>query len=110
MNTKLNDKNIAAIAAVIILVIAFYLFGMIGVRTLISIFLIFILPVYMLLSRFNLDVTERLLFSLGIGLGVFSLVIWYIDRIIPSLVWSTIIAIIISIIIGFYLKLTKKPV
>ncbi len=84
------------------------LFGTTGLLTLIAMFALFLLPAYLILSLFDFKAEEKLFFSFAIGLGMFPLVVWYLNRIIPSLKLSLLASFILVVLVGIYLRKRKK--
>lgn len=92
---------------IVISSIAYARFGITGIRTILGIILIFILPVYLILDYFALPNDEKLFFSLFTGLGIIPLIIWLMNIAIYSLRASIIIIFLILLTIGILLKLKK---
>ena len=78
---------LAAIAA-----LAASLFGMTGLRTILAIALLFVIPTFLLLRKTELDAEEKIFFSLFTGLGFFPLTVWLINQLLPSFRGSIIAA------------------
>tara|TARA_B100000315_G_C14403554_1_gene507612 strand:- start:515 stop:868 length:354 start_codon:yes stop_codon:yes gene_type:complete len=107
---KLDNKILAGVCILIVLGLVLKLFGFIGVRSIVGMFVLFIVPVFMILNNFDLEMDEKIFFSLFFGLSLFSLFIWLVDRIIPSLRFSIVVAFILCVGGGIYLgkRLHKK--
>src|SRR3989338_8074078 len=93
--------------------VAAALFGFAGFRTIIAVALIFVMPPLFVLKNSNLDIEEKIFFSLFIGLGLFALLAWSINWILPSFKLSVIAAFALVAAAAFFLplilsKLQKK--
>ncbi len=108
-NTKISYIT-GWVCLAIVLAYATYLFGITGLRTIAGMIIIFVLPVFMILNGLKnfglgvLDTGEKLFFSLFIGLSLFTLFVWYIDRVIPSLRASLIAGVVVLALAGFLIK------
>ena len=105
MKIKITDDIIKILGVIIVIVYGFYFFNLIGVRTLIGMFLLYILPAYVILSNLKLDGEELIFFSFFLSLGLFPLVVFCVNRVIPSLRVSITVTFGVLILIGV---LTKK--
>lgn len=83
-------------------VTAFALFGFTGFRTIIAIIILFIIPPLLLLKNSNLDVEEKIFFSLFIGLGLFPLLVFSINQLLPSFRVSAVAALILVAVAAFF--------
>jgi len=104
---KLSTKNIAIFCVSLILLASFYFLGFTGLRSIISFGLFFFLPAFILLSYTPLSNYENLFLSFTLGLGLFPMAVFYLNRIIPSLRITLAIVLIITLVLGF-LKLRKN--
>src|SRR3989344_9298710 len=64
--------------------VAFLLFGFAGFRSVIAIAVLFIVPSWLLLRKTGLDLEEKMFFSLFIGLGLFPLLVFAVNQLVPS--------------------------
>ncbi|MCP3682779.1 MAG: hypothetical protein GY861_08830 [bacterium] len=101
---KLNNTSISIIVGLLILLITAIAIDFTTSRTVLAFYLVFILPVYSILSNFDLGRDEKFFFSLFIGLGLFPLAVYYLNMIIPSFKISIIASFVILVAIGFVLK------
>lgn len=72
------------------------LFGLIGALTIAGFIMLFILPFYLILSIFDFEVTEKIIFSIFLGIGIVSTLVYYLGlvisfRIAILIVWLTIL-------------------
>ena len=82
---KLNHSSLAWLGAAVVMIVAgAVLFGAAGARTIAGMVVFFVLPVFLLLQKTALDVEEKVFFSLFTGLGLFSLLVWVLNRALPS--------------------------
>jgi hypothetical protein len=108
MNLELNNKNAVIGAGIAILLLAVILFGAAGLKTLLAMFLFFLLPTYLIIDLFDFKTEEKIFFSFCIGLGLFPLIVWYVNRVVPSLRISLILAFTLIIGIALLFRLKKK--
>jgi len=90
---------------IVVLIVLFILllFGFTGLKTVLIIPL-FVIPFYLISKKFELKEDERLIFSLFIGLGLYSAFVYLIARVIGSIRISLIIVFILLLVIGFLVK------
>lgn len=79
-----RDYLSLAIAFFVVFAFGFLVFGFVGFRSLAVFFAFFVLPAFLVLNTFNLSGEEKFFFSLFISLGVFPIVVWLFNRVIPS--------------------------
>jgi len=108
LKLKISNRNIAIAGFVAALLLAANLFGITGVRTLAGITLFFFLPFYLILRKVHVEADERVFFAFFIGLGLFSAIVFYVGRIIPSYRFAVAIAVIALLLVPFILKKLKK--
>ena len=100
----LSAAYAAWIALLVLLALfAAMFFGFTGFRTILSIALLFVMPIFLLLRSSSLDADEKVFFSLFIGLGFFPLVAWAVNRILPSFRLSVLAALALFALAGFFL-------
>lgn len=88
-------------------VAAFALFGFTGFRTVIAIVVLFIIPPLLLLRKSGLDLEEKIFFSLFMGLGIFPLVVFALNQLLPSFRLSVVAALALAALLPLS-KLRKK--
>ena len=101
------------IGLVIIVLYSSMLFGLTGARTIISMVVLFMVPAYVFLSKTELELEEKIFFSLFIGLGLFPLAAWTINQVLNSFRLSAIVAFVLVVVLGLFLpriarRLRKK--
>lgn len=99
---RVNQQGVAwlfALAA--IAVAAFALLGIAGFRTILAIAVLFVIPPLLILKNANLDIEEKIFFSLFIGIGMFPLLAWAVNQVLPSLRLSVIAAFAL-VVAGFF--------
>ncbi len=90
------------IGLAVIAVAAFAMFGFTGFRTIIAIVILFIIPPMLLLKNSGLDADEKVFFSLFIGLGLFPLLVFSANQVLPSFRLSVIAAFILVAVVAFF--------
>ena len=106
----IKEGHIYIFLLVVIVFFAAYLFKLTGVKSLVVFILVFSLPVYLIISKLNLDMTEKAIFSLFLGIGLFPLAVFYVNRILPSFRIATIVVFIVAILVGIIIIFLKKRV
>lgn len=81
---------------------AFALFGFAGFRTIIAIVVLFVIPPLLLLRKSGLDLEEKIFFSLFIGLGLFPLIVFTLNQVLPSFRASAVAALILVAVAAFF--------
>ena len=94
-------------------IIALYssvLFGLAGARTILSIALLFIAPVFFFLAKTSMELEEKIFFSLFIGLGLFPLAAWTTNQVLPSFRLSAIVALVLAVVLGLFVpRIAARP-
>ncbi|MBI3034073.1 hypothetical protein HYY72_02845 [Candidatus Woesearchaeota archaeon] len=98
----------ACISVFAALMLAFLLFSTTGVLALAAIALLFFVPAFAIVSNFELGLDEKLVFSFFIGIGVFPLLAWYVNKIVPSLRVSAVAVAALAVAAGFLLWLGRR--
>lgn len=106
MIKNLNLKMSIA-CLIIITLFVFYLFGWTGARTVLGMFAVFFLPFYLILDNFNIEQDEKVFFSFFIGLALYSVFVFYVNRIIPSMRVSMVVTFVVLIIVGVVIRYSK---
>lgn len=102
---KINNTHIAIIA---IIIFFFTLFGLTGLKLTIGILLLYILPFYLILDKFNLEKTEKFCFSFFIGIGIFPAITYYLAVLFNSMRIAVIVTFIVLLSLGLILKFIKE--
>ncbi len=102
MKLKISTRNVAIFCLLLILIQVFYLLGFVGLRSIVSFGLFFFLPCYILLSFTGLPNYDKFFLSFSISLGIFSMVVFYLNRIIPSFRLTLIITLVVIFLLGFF--------
>lgn len=107
MERKTEEYMIMAVIGAAVM-LAFLLFGVAGAKTVVA-FLVFAFPFYLILNNFSLEQDEKIFFALFLGLALFAMATWYLNRLIPSLKFSVITAVIVLCLLGLFWKKMKLP-
>ena len=110
MKLKLSNRNLAIAGFVLVLFTGYFYFQGTGIRTLFAIALFFFLPFFLILRKFKFEADEQVFFAFFIGIGIFSTIVFYFGRLIPSYRFATGIAFIALLLVPFAVKkyLKKK--
>ncbi len=84
------------------------LFGFAGFRTIIGIAALLVMPALLLLKNFGLDTEEKIFFSLFIGIGLFPLLVFAINRVLPSFRASMAAALAVAALAGIVAPMLQK--
>ena len=103
-----ENMKIAIVCVIIALTLILYIFGFIGIKSIIGALLLFFLPAYLILSSFKLDEDETIILSFFTGLGIYALIVYYINRAIPSLRMSMVVVWVALMAIGILLRTRKS--
>lgn len=103
------DKKLFFPAIILILIAIFFfaVFGLTGLRTVLGVFIIFMLPIYLILNNFDLNAEEKLVFSFFIGIGIFPSIVYLLGLVISFRI-AIIITFIFLILIAYALKKYKR--
>ena len=108
LKLRIFNKHIVIAGLIAVFVTAANLFGVTGIRTLAAILIFFFLPFYLILRRLDLQSDEKIFFAFFIGIGIFSTIVFYFGRLIPSYKFATGAAFIVLLLIPILLKKLKK--
>ena len=108
MKLTISNKNIAIASLIAVFGIVANLFGITGIRTLAAVLIFFFLPFYLILRRFQLDGDEKIFFAFFMGIGLFSTIVFYVGRVIPSFRLATAIAFIGLLLAPFLVPILLK--
>ena len=86
----------------------YWLFGLTGINLLIGISICYGIVGLAIFRYLPLDTDEKLFISVFISLGLFPLLVWYIDRLIQSFFISTVTALVIIFLTGLIIKPRKR--
>lgn len=86
----------------VVSVAAFAMFGFTGFRTIIAIVILFIIPPLLLLRKSGLDLDEKVFFSLFLGIGLFPLLVFSANQVLPSFRLSVLTAFILVFVVAFF--------
>jgi len=90
------------VSLLVVALFAAALFGLAGFRTILTIGIVFVVAPLMLLMHTNLDVEEKIFFSLFLGLGLFPLLVWLVDQALPSFRVSIAVALALAVAAGLF--------
>ena len=107
---KMKNEMIGAGISALIIITFFYIYlGFSAVKATIFLSLIYIIPVYIIINRYEIEYLEKIIYSLTISLGIIPTIVFFIGEYLKlNLVLSTITGIIILIAIGITLHYTQK--
>lgn len=92
------------IALILSILVAILLFGIPGGRTLLTLFILYTLPVYLILSSSNLNEHEKIIYALFISLGVIPSLAYWLSLTYTSLSVATVIVFFLLLGIGLFMN------
>jgi hypothetical protein len=95
LNIKFGTKELMFLILLVSAIFFFINYELVGLRLFVGAFLLYFLPFYIFLDSFDLALEEKLIFSFFIGLGIVSLLVLYLTKIIGSIRISIIVSFII---------------
>lgn|SRR3989338_1206844 len=102
-------KNKSLIVIILVSVASFYLlFGIVGVRTIVGLAMFFIVPFYLMLDYYELDLSEKLIFSAVLGIGLCSVFVYYLGLLFKSLNLGIVASFILLYGIGAFFQYKKR--
>ena len=107
---KIEDKGILIGVGILIILFSLLLFGITGLRVVAGVFLLFLLPFYLILDNFELSLIEKILFAFFIGLGIFPSIAYGVALLVNSIRLAVVITFVLLIGIGFVIMYYKKKI
>jgi hypothetical protein len=90
------------------IIAGYILFGMTGAGVIFAAGLFFALSPYFVVSKLGIDEDEKWFFSLFIGLGMFSTLVWAVGRVMP-LKFALASTVLVLAVVFFFFRRQKKP-
>lgn len=102
------STRITALACFALVILAGYmLFGMTGAGVIFAAALFFVVSPYFVISKLSIEEDEKWFFSLFIGLGLFSTLVWAVGRLL-SLKVALVVTVLVLATIFFFVKRQSK--
>ena len=101
-NQNYRDYAFWLVGLLVIALAAFALFGLAGFRTILAIAVLFVISPLLFLKNASLEIEEKIFFSLFIGIGLFPLLAWLVNQVLPSFRVSVIAALAIAVSAGLF--------
>jgi len=105
---KLGNKELAIGILALVVLFSFFLFGFTGVKAIGGAILFFFLPFYLILDNFDIELWEKIIFSFFIGIGIFSIFVYYLGFVFGSVRVAVVVSFSLLVCIGFVFKKVKK--
>lgn len=104
------DKNNLILYSAGILILLFYLifFQLTGLRFILGVFVLYLIPMYLILDNFDLKKPEKAVFSFFIGIGIYPSLVYWIGYFVGSVRVAIVLAFALLVGTGAFLKLLKK--
>ena len=106
MDLPLENKKFAGLVLVALALFFFTVLGFVGLKTILAVLLLFVLPFYLLLRKWFSE-EESVFYAFFVGMGIFSTLVYNIGFI-TGIKWAIAITFIVLIALVFVLK-KKKP-
>ena len=103
-----KDYGAWALSFAVVAIFAFIIFGFAGFRTIVAMALLFAIPPLLFLKNSSLDVDEKLFFSFFIGIGLFALLAWAVNQVLPSFRVSVVVAFAVVIAASLVVPVVLK--
>lgn len=107
MKIRLDDKMTLVVILILIALFSFIFLGFVGFKVIFGMLLVFFLPFYLILDNFDLSLSEKVIFSLFIGLGLFSVLVYWLGVFI-SFRLAIAISFVLLILIAFVIRRVRK--
>ena len=104
---KITNRNFTIGFIVVFALLSFFIFGFNNTKILLA-FLLFSLPIYFILSYFNLDSTEKFALSFFTALGIIPSLVYLLAFVVGSVRVATAIVVIVLLIVAFFINKIKK--
>lgn len=101
----MNKDHIFLVCLGIFVILFFALiFGLTGLKVMVGVSFFLFLPIYLILNNFDLKTEEKVIFSIFLGFGIYSSLVYLLGRLFGSIRISMAVTFILLIIIAFLLK------
>ena len=84
------------------------IFGLTGLKVIIGVAFLLFLPIYLILNNFDLKTEEKIIFSIFLGLGIYSSFVYILGLLFNSIKIAMIVTFILLLLIAFVIKRFKK--
>jgi len=106
---KIDSNKTGPAAFLIILIAVTVTFGLGAAVLLLGMVLIYFLPSYLVLKRFDIDPTERVFLSFFLGFGIFPVLAYYIGLLVHSFRLAVVLSIFVMMSTAIAVYILKKP-
>lgn len=106
MDLPLDNKKLAGLILVALAIFFFVVLGFVGLKTILAVLLLFILPFYLLLRKWFSE-EESVFYAFFVGMGIFSTLVYNLGFIV-GIRWAIAITFVVLIALVFLLKNVKN--
>jgi|TARA_B100001971_G_C18194958_1_gene540890 hypothetical protein len=101
---KIGNREFGIGILALIIIFSFILFGFTGVKVVGGAILLFFLPFYLILDNFDIEFGEKIVFSFFMGIGVFSIFVYYLGFVVNSIRVAIVVTFLLLVGVGLGLK------
>ena len=105
---KIGNREFGIGILALIIIFSFILFGFIGVKVVLGAVVVFFLPFYLILDNFDIEFGEKIVFSFFMGIGVFSIFVYYLGFVVNSIRVAIAVTFLLLVGVGIGLKKFRK--
>lgn len=106
MKVEMEKYKVMGIILIAAMAFFYFILGLDGMISVLGIFLLFIVPMYLILDKFDLEEDEKLVYSFFIGVGILPSLAYWAGLFISFKV-AILVSFIILIITGFLIRTHK---
>lgn len=105
----MDNDNIFLIGLGIVVILFFtILFGLTGAKLILGISILLFLPIYLILNNFDLKPEEKIIFSIFLGLGIYSSFVYILGLLFNSIGIAVIVTFILLLIVAFLVRKFRR--
>ena len=104
---KLNKITILILVGALFLILLIYLFGITGLRTGLALIVLYFIPMYLIMSLFDLTAVEKVVFAFFLSLGIYSILVYWIGFLVSFKV-SVFLSFVLLLAVWYIIRRFKK--
>jgi len=103
---KIENLGLIGIVLAVMLLFSFFVLGFSALMTVLGVILLFIIPIYLVLDKFDLGQDEKIVFSFFLGVGIFPALAYWLGIFISFKI-SILISFVILIVAAYLIRKFK---